>query len=292
MISKITERPVIGVDIGGSHITAAYVDTLAWLVIDDTMKRERVPSNDSADLIFDSWVSALKPLIADFPYGAAKIGIAMPGPFNYEEGIGLFQDVKKYDSLYGVEVGRILCERLNIAREDVIFINDAVAFLLGELSAGAAKDFTRVIGITLGTGLGSSSNCSGQVVDVNRAATPFGDSKAEEYLSTRWFAKRYAELSNGGSIKNVEELLHSGDQGLKDQIFNEFADNLALFINDFIEAENPEVLVIGGNIARNWVHFMPRLQTQLKNKNVIIKQTEMWENAALVGAASVWVNPE
>ncbi|MBE9602199.1 ROK family protein [Pedobacter sp. MC2016-24] len=290
MISKVVERPVIGVDIGGSHITAAYIDATALSVVEGSLSRERVPSNDTADLIFDSWVSALKPLLDNFPFGEAKLGIAMPGPFDYTNGIGLFKDVKKYDALYGVAVGKILSERLNIALADVVFINDAVAFLTGELVAGAAVNFSRAIGITLGTGLGSSSNCSGTVVDVNRAAIPFQESKAEEYLSTRWFSKRYAELTNGGTIKNVEELLQAGDQALKDQIFDEFADNLATFINDFIEAEKPEVLVIGGNIARNWVHFMPRLQTQLKDQTVVIKQTEMWEDAALVGAASVWIN--
>jgi len=290
MISKIVERPVIGIDIGGSHITAAYIDTTALSVIEASLSRQRVPANDTADLIFDSWVSALKPLIDQFPFGKVKLGIAMPGPFDYVKGIGLFKDVKKYDALYGVEVGRILSERLAIPPTDLVFINDAVAFLMGELAAGAAVNFSRAIGITLGTGLGSSSNCSGKVLDVNRAAKPFLDSKAEEYLSTRWFSKRYAELTHGGLIKNVEELLNAGDQLLKDQIFNEFADNLASFINDFIEEENPEVLVIGGNIARNWVSFMPRLQAQLKDQTVVIKQTEMWEDAALVGAASVWIS--
>lgn len=283
--------PFIGVDIGGSHITAAYIDSSSYKVVPDSLKRERVASNSTADVIFDSWVEALSPLIAGLPVGQVKMGLAMPGPFDYKNGIALFKNVKKYDSLYGLDVGAILSDRLNIPRQSIIFINDAEAFLSGEMIAGAAADFNRAIGITLGTGLGSASNCSGTVVDVNRAALPFLEQNAEEYMSTRWFLVRYKELT-GKEVKNVEDLLNNAAPAIKNQIFDEFAANLASFLNDFIADENPEVLVIGGNIARTWDHFMPQLQQQIINKNVIIRQTEMWEDAALVGAACIWINQQ
>ncbi|TKC55470.1 ROK family protein [Pedobacter hiemivivus] len=283
--------PFIGVDIGGSHITAAYIDSSAYHIIPDSLKRERVASEASADIIVDSWLNALSPLIAGLPVDQVKIGVAMPGPFDYKNGIALFKNVKKYDSLYGLDMGRILSARLNIPRQSIIFINDAEAFLMGEMAAGAAADVGRAIGITLGTGLGSASNCSGKVVDVNRAALPFLEQHAEEYISTRWFLTRYKELT-GKEVKNVEDLLNSATPALKNQIFDEFATNLASFLNDFIADENPEVLVIGGNIARTWDHFMPQLQQKIVNKNLMIRQTEMWEDAALVGAACIWINQQ
>ena len=215
----------------------------------------------------------------------------MPGPFDYENGIALFKGVKKYDALYRIDIGTTLMERLNIPLTSIVFINDAVAFLRGELAAGAAADVDKAIGITLGTGLGSSSNCTGKVIDVNRAALPFHDQHAEEYMSSRWFLARYKELT-GKDIKNVEELLHIAEPALKNQIFDEFAANLASFINDFIADENPEVLVVGGNIARTWDHFMPQLQQQIINKDVMIRQTKMWEDAALVGSACIWIDKD
>lgn len=283
--------PFVGVDIGGSHITAAYIDPVSFQVISASLKREKVASAGMADVIFNSWVAALAPLIDGMPVEKLRIGIAMPGPFDYKNGIALFKGVKKYDSLYGIDVGKVLMERLSIPGTSIVFINDAVAFLRGELAAGAAAGLNKAIGITLGTGLGSASNCSGKVVDVNRAALPFLEQHAEEYMSSRWFLGRYKELT-GKEIRNVEELLHKAEPTLKSQIFNEFAANLASFINDFIADENPEVLVIGGNIARTWDHFMPQLQQQILNKNVMIRQTKMWENAALVGSACIWTDKE
>ncbi|TDQ07348.1 ROK family protein [Pedobacter metabolipauper] len=288
MNTKTANLPFIGVDIGGSHITASHVDCKSYKVIESTMTRIRVASMDTAEVIINSWVEALSPMIVESAEGDIKLGIAMPGPFDYENGISLMKGQEKYDSLYGMNVREILSDRLGIPGEHIVFINDAEAFLRGELASGAASDFEKAIGVTLGTGLGSSSNCKGEPVDVNRAFVPFLDSIAEEYISTRWFLKRYKELT-GQSVKNVEDLLSTTDQGIKDQLFEEFATNLANFLNDFIADENPEVLVVGGNIAKTWNHFMPALQSKIVNKKVVIRQTEMWEDAALVGAACSWI---
>ncbi len=288
MNSNPSKLPFIGVDIGGSHITAAHVDCNSCTIIDDTMKRERVSSMDEAETIFASWVEALSSLILKSGNNSTKIGIAMPGPFDYKEGISLMKGMQKYDALYGMNIRTILAERLGILGEDIIFINDAEAFLRGELASGAASDFTRAIGVTLGTGLGSTSNCSGEVKDMNRAFTPFLDSIAEEYISTRWFLKRYKELT-GKDIKNVELFLNTDCAETKATIFDEFATNLASFLNDFIAEEKPQVLVIGGNIAKTWDHFIAKLKELLVDKSVVVRRTEMWEDAALVGAACSWV---
>ena len=288
MNTKSSELPFIGVDIGGSHITAAHVDCNTYRVIDSTLKRERVASMDDAEVILQSWVKALSALIVKSSEETITIGIAMPGPFDYEQGISLMKGMQKYDSLYGMNIREILAERLGIPGEHITFINDAEAFLRGELASGAASDFERAIGVTLGTGLGSTSNCKGETVDVNRAFVPFLDSIAEEYISTRWFLRRYKELT-GSEVKNVEELLATADQSVKDELFEEFSTNLAAFLNDFIADENPQVLVVGGNIARCWDHFIDKLQDKIVNKAVVIRQSQMWEDAALVGAACTWV---
>jgi glucokinase len=243
---------------------------------------------DDAEVILQSWVKALSALIIKSSEETITIGIAMPGPFDYEHGISLMKGMQKYDSLYGMNIREILAERLGIPGEHITFINDAEAFLRGELASGAASDFERAIGVTLGTGLGSTSNCKGETVDVNRAFVPFLDSIAEEYISTRWFLKRYKELT-GSEVKNVEELLATADQSVKDELFEEFSTNLAAFLNDFIADEDPQVLVVGGNIARCWDHFIDKLQDKIVNKAVVIRQTQMWEDAALVGAACTWV---
>ncbi|WP_158798557.1 ROK family protein [Pedobacter sp. L105] len=284
---KSPSLPYIGVDIGGSHITAAHIDAADFTIVKSSMVRERVASMEGADVIIKAWVDALAPLIMTLEGETVHIGIAMPGPFDYQKGISLMKGTKKYDSLYELNVLEILSQKLGIPQDHILFRNDAESFLHGELASGAVAGEKRALGITLGTGLGSASNCQGKTVDSDRAFIPFKDSIAEEYISTRWFSKRYEELT-GIEIKNVESMLASNNEAIINQIFGEFGENLASFLNDFIEEEQPEVIVIGGNIAKTWDHFIPVVLKHLKNKNVVLKQSTMWEDAALVGAAFSW----
>jgi len=287
MNDKLPSLPYIGVDIGGSHITAAHISAADFKIVSGSLVRERVASMESADIIIKAWVDALAPLIISSPEETIRIGIAMPGPFDYEKGISLMKGTKKYDSLYEMNVLEILAEKLGIPQDHILFRNDAESFLHGELASGAVAGERRAIGITLGTGLGSASNCSGKTLDADRAFIPFKNSVAEEYISTRWFSGRYQELT-GKEVKNVESVLDSGDEQIIAQLFEEFGQNLALFLNDFIAEEKPDVIVIGGNIAKTWDHFIPIVLKHLENKNVVLKQSAMWEDAALVGAAYSW----
>lgn len=284
---KLPSLPYIGVDIGGSHITAAHVNATDFKVVKSSLIRTRVASMEGADVIIKAWVEALAPLILKADGEIIRIGIAMPGPFDYKKGISMMKGSKKYDSLYEMNVLEILAQKLDIPQDHILFRNDAEAFLHGELASGAVAGEKRAVGITLGTGLGSASNCQGETVDSDRAFIPFKDSVAEEYISTRWFSKRYLELT-GKEIKNVESLLASGEQEIIAAIFEEFGENLAIFLNDFIRQEQPDVVVIGGNIAKTWDHFVPVVKKHLENKNIVLKQSEMWEDAALVGAAYSW----
>jgi glucokinase len=287
MNDQLPNLPYIGVDIGGSHITAAHISAADFKIVKGSLVRERVASMEGADVIIKAWVDALSPLILNSGDEMIHIGIAMPGPFDYKKGISLMKGTKKYDSLYEMNVLEILASKLGIPQDHILFRNDAESFLHGELASGAVAGEKRALGITLGTGLGSASNCKGTTVDSDRAFIPFHDSIAEEYISTRWFANRYKELT-GKDAKNVESVLACNDKAIVDQIFEEFGKNLAKFLDDFIEEEQPDVVVIGGNIAKTWNHFMPVVSKYLKNQQVEIRQSTMWEDAALVGAAYTW----
>ena len=116
------------------------------------------------------------------------VGIGMPGPFDYERGISLIRGQDKFDSLYGMDVGAQIRRRLELPAEvPVRFINDAVAFALGECLYGAGRGFDRVLAITLGTGFGCALvERSGAVAwEVEAYAMPYRDRRVDDYLSRR-----------------------------------------------------------------------------------------------------------
>lgn len=280
----------LGIDIGGSHITAALVDLGTRSIIEGSWNRTRINSQGEAAEIIEAWAAVISEVFTKAPAGIKHIGIGMPGPFDYEQGISLMKGQHKYDALYNLNVKDLLAAKLNIAADQIRFINDAGCFLQGEVFSGAGRNYQRVIGLTLGTGLGSAIYHDGVANDANRWCTPFKDGMAEDYLSTRWFVKRYEEVS-GEAVPDVKALVSriAVDDRIQ-QLFNEFATNLATFLTGFIQAEQPEAIIIGGNIANAADLFFPLLKEELQKQQIQlpILTASLGEAAALIGAASLW----
>ena len=212
----------------------------------------------------------------------------MPGPFDYANGISLMQQQDKYDALYLLSIREILAGRIKTSPSNIYFVNDAESFLKGEVFCGAAKGAAKAIGLTLGTGLGSATYQSGTVSDADLWRSPFKESIAEEYLSTRWFIKRFAELS-GDTIKDVKALVDLNGLGdIKQQLFTEFGHNLALFLNSSMASIQPEIVVLGGNISNAYELFKNQLHAGLSSSfsAAAVQKTVLGEDACLIGAAS------
>jgi glucokinase len=185
----------------------------------------------------------------------------------------------------------LLAEKMKINAGNIFFMNDAAAFLKGELFAGAGIGYKRAIGLTLGTGLGTSSFDGYSAKDANLWCSLFGDGIAEDYLSTRWFINRYKELT-GKKMEGVKEIAELYQRDLNAAaLFNEFAATLSDFLQAFITSENPEVIVIGGNIMQSEDLFIPLVKQQLhlRKIDVPIVRAKLGEDAAILGAAAlVW----
>jgi glucokinase len=283
---------VLGVDIGGSHLTAALVNEHTKMFIAGSNTRIRVNSSGSANEILNTWSTVINDIFKKYSVTERRIGIAMPGPFDYEKGISLIKNLNKYESLYKLNVKELLASQLHMASSNIMLMNDAACFLRGEVYHGAARGYLNAIGITLGTGTGTAFHHHGITGDANLGPSPFLDGIADEYFSTRWFVRQYAKRS-GNTVKDVKELsgLYASENVVK-EIFSEFVKNLAIFLDEFIKKEKPEVIVVGGNIAQCADLFLVNLEQKLRSIGVaipIIKST-LGEDAAILGAASLFEN--
>jgi len=216
----------------------------------------------------------------------------MPGPFDYEEGISLIKDQDKFQSLYNQNVRNLLAHELDIEPASVKFMNDASCFLQGEVFGGAARDYNPVLGLTLGTGLGSAVCRNGIAEDADLWKSPFREGIAEDYLSTRWFVARYQQLS-GQTVTGVKELMEE-DSPFVQQVFVEFGANLGEFLVPQIKSNKAEAVVLGGNIANALPFFLPSLEKVIKDHylDVVLKKALLHEDASLIGAASCWQKGE
>lgn len=283
------EKPlVLGVDIGGTHITAALVDLDEKRIVDSSHIRKSIDAREDAGAILDCWCDVINLSWKTAPHAEKRIGIAMPGPFDYEKGICLIKEQGKFNSLYRMDLRAELGRRLQIPGVHIQFINDAAGFLQGEVFCGAAKSTGSALGLTLGTGLGSALYLDGVTSDAALWNSAFMDGIAEDYLSTRWFVKRYHELS-GKNIEGVRDLIQVGEEDpVALRIFGEFGDHLAQFIIPLIKQYQLETVIMGGSISLAFGAFSGALRSALKSQQteVSVKPSTLQDIAALIGAAS------
>lgn len=288
----INSKFILAADIGGTHITSAVVSTADWSIIPATEARHSVASAEDAKSIFQDWKTALSSSLSQFKNSESKgqissLGIAMPGPFDYSKGISYMQGQGKYDSLYGIAILDRLQEALNLPGLTIHFINDAAAFLQGEIFTQQLNHTDRVLGITLGTGLGSASWQRGQKAqDAALWDSPYKGGIFEEYLTTRWFTSTF-EKQTGIRCSGLKEILQEQHAH---PYLPELLENYSLHLTDFLAffaaREQCTRFVIGGNIGK----IIPQLikANEKAFSPYQLYSSQLAEKAAIIGASTIF----
>ncbi len=273
---------LLGVDIGGSHISCVPVNPSAKRMELDKLQRLEINANGTFHEITEGWLSLLKRFQINAYSG---IGIAMPAPFDYDAGVSYLKTQGKFTSLYGRNLKKILAEGLNLNPGQISFANDAAAFLQGEVDFGGLDKKTKFMGITLGTGLGSAFKSGTLAQDAELWSSPFKDGIAEDYLGTQWF-ENWALSSHGLKLKGVKTLLEVKDKAIVNEAFYLFGRNLGEFLVPHLVNKASEMLIIGGNVAKAEEAFLPYTRGILKNSGIetCIQISKLGELAAAYGA--------
>jgi len=281
----------IGVDIGGSHITAGIYEDSKSEIHKGSLVYRKINSQGSKGEILNGWVDALEECRNTIDEEINGIGIAMPGPFDYYNGISLIKDVQKLNSLYKVNIRLELAEKLRVQPSNIRFINDATAFSIAEAKVGCARKYQRVVAVTLGTGIGASFLIDGEPIIRDKSVPEGGflynqfyhNEMADDIFSTRGILGRYKSLS-GKDIENVRMLC---DQVNKDnsarQTLVQFGDELGDFLKPYLKEFNAEILVLGGNISKAYPYFGEALTA--KFPGIEVKVSDLGEQAAIIGSA-------
>jgi glucokinase len=289
-INKLQSQYILTADIGGSHITAGICDLKNYGIVGQSVIRADVNSKGSITDILTSWTNVFQEVLKkNAALQVSGLSVAMPGPFDYENGISYITGLNKYESLYGMDIRQYLVDLLEIDHQLVVFRNDAESTIAGEVLSGAGKGYINVLGITLGTGFGSASSKLKVTKDINLGSLHYKETIADDYLSTRWFLKRYYELTGIKLTDGVKELAQIAvkSQVARD-IFKEFAINMSEFLSEPIERLAPEALIICGNIAKASEFFLPYFAPKLNSIKIRFGQLD--ENAPLLGAAALFDN--
>jgi glucokinase len=222
------------------------------------------------------------------------IAVSMPSPFDYDSGISYMEH--KYQQLYRVNVRLALSKWLSCEPALIHFLNDATAFLLGELNQGWAVGMKRSVGITLGTGIGSAFAIDGTIITEGAGIPssgeiwnyPYGSGTVEDAVSTRAIQRFYRQRT--GAQADVREIARlSATEPPAREAFHEFGVELGKSLRLTCATFAPDVIVLGGGISRAATLFLPAAQAEISDLAINLCVSDLSDRAPMIGAAVSWM---
>lgn len=233
------------------------------------------------------------------------IGLGMPGLVTRQ---GVVRASPNLPEVVELAVGDLVSARLG---RTVSVDNDATCAAVAEWRAGAGRGAGDMVLVTLGTGIGAGIVAGGSVirgtqgfageighmvVDPDGPPCPCGQRGCwERYASGSALAARAAEVLGDGRPWTGEDLARSALDGDRRAlgIFRDFARWLARGLANITNIFDPEVVIIGGGVARDAALFIDDARTDLaafvyasQRRNLPRILVAEWdERAGAVGAA-------
>jgi polyphosphate glucokinase len=242
----------VGIDIGGTGIKGALVDTVKGTLLSDRIKLD-TPKGGEPDDIVKVVVEIIEQLkiAKTIPVGVCFPAIVIDGKTMSAANVSHKWINFDAEKLFEKALGR-----------DIRFVNDADAAGVGEVRYGAAKDVPGlVIMTTLGTGIGSAIIYNGVLVPNAELGHIEVDGKDAEKRAS-YSAKERSRLS-----------------------WKNWAKRLQRYYGALEFLLSPDLFVVGGGVSKSYEEFLPLLKLRTK-----IIPAELRNNAGILGAASLAVD--
>ena len=239
------EAMALGIDIGGSGIKGAPVDTSTGNLAADRLRIE-TPQPATPKAV----TKVVGELVRHFDW-SGPIGAAFPAVVRQ----GVVRTAANIDhSWIGASAQHLFTRE---AGSPVTVLNDADAAGLAEMQFGAGMGRLGVVlMITLGTGIGSGLYVDGELVP----NTELG------HLKIRG---RDAEARAADSVRERKQLS-----------WDDWAQRLDEVLDEYERLLWPDLIIIGGGVSKKHERFLPLLSTQAE-----LVPAQLLNEAGIVGAA-------
>lgn len=282
---------IVGIDIGGTSIKAGYFRRVgptvrAWRV---------VPTPRGGSALWHGLTTLVAWYRARFP--VAALGVGCPGPLNLKRGVVLTPPHLPWRNfpLYG---------RLRRATGlHIVLDNDANAFTVAEAAYGAGRGKRNVVGLTLGTGVGGGIVIGGTLYHgrgnagelgylMNRGTLGGSGSLQEQLKAASLMRQAKLRVPTAASVRDLA--LKRGHAA--DKIWHSFGTTLGWAVGATAHVLDPDVVVVGGQIAKAWPRFAPALRRELTRTCVFpappVRQAKLGDRAGAIGAALLVAQPK
>ena len=314
----------IGVDLGGTTLTAAVVDVVSGQVLG----RHQIPTlaKEGHDAVMVHMAGLIHTVISDAGLSQADVGgvgIGAPGVLDLERGLTLF-----LPNLPGNWPNVPLKATIEVGVElPTHLLNDVRCFTLGEKTFGAGRDVDTLVCLAIGTGIGGGVVVNGQLhLGIGGTAGEVGHQIIDPYgppcgcgswgcleafasgpaitamalkAITQGLTTGIAEIVDYDLNKVTPEVVCqaalAGDSIAKD-IYERAGFYIGVGVANLITLLSPQMVVIGGGVAQAGdLLFDPIRRTARERVQVILIErvqivpAQLGTDAGLIGAA-VWAS--
>lgn len=251
-------------DVGGTQIKGTIVESDGGIV--EKITSFPVNSKATEQQIISQFAAVIDELV-EMEEGRKVIGVGMafPGPFDYEKGICLMRGLDKYDSIYGLSIESAIKQKLPmLTSARFAFLHDIEAFAIGECRLGTARNYQKVLCLCIGTGAGSAFIENGRALKIQENGvpangwlygTPYKDSIIDDYLSVRALRRLSQEIiGKPMDGKELYELCRISDKRAE-EVYRRFGEDLYGAIIPFIKSFRPQAVIMGGQISKSFEYF-------------------------------------
>lgn len=239
---------VLGVDIGGSGIKGALVNTKTGTLASERFRLETPQPADPKNV-----TETFKKVVSHFNY-KGPIGCGFPAVM--KKGVA-YTASNIHKDWIGTNAAKLFSEATDC---EVVVLNDADVAGVAEIKFGVGEDVEgTVILITIGTGLGSAIFLDGQLLP----NTEFG----HVYLK--------------GHDKVAEKYASNSARKLEDLKYEEWAVRFKAYLEHLQFLFTPDLFILGGGASKKYKKY----DQVLESIRTPIKTAEMLNEAGIIGAA-------
>jgi glucokinase len=302
---SMQKKYAIGIDIGGTN-------TRVGLVSEDGEVVRKVKEPTSVDIL----EAVFKAVDSLFGYEIAGIGIGIAGLIDREKGKVLSSPNLRVAE--GIDLVDQIRKRYAVR---VVIENDANAAAVGEMWAGAGKDFSDFVLFTLGTGIGGGLVCERKLLrvpaEIGHMSISTDGEKChcgnygclESYSSARYIlAKAISVLETGresllsacynGNIYKLttEDIFKAALDG--DMLARELLKNagryLGIGIANMINIMSPQAVILAGGLIGAWDIYVSEAVKEVSRRamkelyeRVKVIPALLRDDAGLIGSAGL-----
>lgn len=273
--------PFVGIDLGGTKILAAVVDSQGQIISRQKMKTvPQAGQQGIPEIVVPRMVEAVKKAVAKAGLTLADItaiGTSAPGTVDVSLGrVHRAANLQGWD--HGYDLGPALEKRLG---RPVFVDNDVNLGTLGEAVYGAGQGMKDVIGVFIGTGIGGGIILNGDLrhgfryaaAEIGHVTVRAGGPRCgcgirghiEALASRGAISRRLDKAVRNGKAPILAEILaqrddpritssvirralHAGDRKTA-KVIAEVQEHLGVFLASLVNILDPECIVMGGGLV-------------------------------------------